>query len=123
MLRRAVAGRRKVARTGRLRSPLGGDVVKLFHGVRELNDPETSASLEDTLRAEAQKAARRTLRHRFGRLSNRRIIATLRATADAAAYLEESDQVLLDRWFAEYEIALRGLRAGQNNEAGPSPDA
>lgn len=83
-----------------------------------MNEPEATANLEDTLRAEAQKAARRTLRHKFGRLSNRRIIATLRATSDADAYREQSDQTLLDRWFAEYEVALTRLRAGQNREAG-----
>ncbi len=69
------------------------------------------ATFEDTLRSDTEKAARRTLRHKFGRLSNRRIISTLRSAADAHMYEEHSDEVLLDRWFTEYEAAIRRLRA------------
>ena len=76
-----------------------------------MNDPQVQASFEETLRSDSEKAARRTLRHKFGRLSNRRIISTLRAAADAEVYQQESDEMLLDRWFAEYEAALRRLRA------------
>ena len=78
-----------------------------------MNEPEFQATFEDTLRADSEKAARRTLRHKFGRLSNRRIISTLRAAAGADVYEQDSDEVLLDRWFAEYEAALRRLRAGE----------
>ncbi len=74
-------------------------------------DPEVRPTFEDMLHADAEKVARRTLRHKFGRLSNRRIIATLRSAADAHMYESQSDEALLDRWFAEYEAALRRLRA------------
>ncbi len=74
-------------------------------------ESQAQATFEDTLRADTEKAARRTLRHKFGRLSNRRILSTLRAASDAHIYAEQTDEALLDRWFAEYEAALRRLRA------------
>ncbi len=74
-------------------------------------DPQLQPTFEDTLRSDTEKAARRTLRHKFGRLSNRRIISILRSSADAHMYEEQPDEVLLDRWFSEYEAALRRLRA------------
>ncbi len=76
-----------------------------------MNDPQLQPTFEDMLRSDTEKVARRTLRHKFGRLSNRRIISILRSTADAHMYEEQPDEVLLDRWFAEYEAALRRLRA------------
>ncbi len=84
----------------------------------ELIDPQSQATFEDTLRIDTEKAARRTLRHKFGRLSNRRIISILRSAADAHVYEEQPDEVLLDRWFAEYEAALRRLRAQSASQAG-----
>ncbi len=74
-------------------------------------DPEIRPTFEEMLHADAEKVARRTLRNKFGRLSNRRIIATLRSAADAEQYESQSDEALLDRWFAEYEAAMRRLRA------------
>jgi hypothetical protein len=76
-----------------------------------LIDPQLHPTFEDMLRSDTEKAARRTLRHKFGRLSNRRIISILRSTADAHMYEAQPDEVLLDRWFTEYEAALRRLRA------------
>jgi len=76
-----------------------------------LIDPQLQPTFEDTLRSDTEKAARRTLRHKFGRLSNRRIISVLRSAADAHMYETEPDEELLDRWFTEYEAALRRLRA------------
>ncbi len=76
-----------------------------------MEDRNVRATFEDTLRSDTEKAARRTLRYKFGRLSNRRILSTLRGTADAAVYEQQPDQALLDRWFTEYEAALRRLRA------------
>ena len=70
----------------------------------------TALTFEDTLRLDAEKTARRTLQYRFGRLSNRRIIATLRASIDADAYAEQPDDELLERWFAVYETSLRRLQ-------------
>jgi hypothetical protein len=79
---------------------------------------QSQASFEDTLRRDTESAARRTLRHKFGRLSNRRIISILRSAADAHIYEEQPDEVLLDRWFAEYDMALRRLRAKSEVQAG-----
>jgi len=76
-----------------------------------LIDPQLQLTFEDTLRSDTEKAARRTLRHKFGRLSNRRIISILRSAADAHMYETHPDEELLDRWFTEYEAALRRLRA------------
>jgi hypothetical protein len=78
-----------------------------------LIETRAQATFEDTLRADTEKAARRTLRHKFGRLSNRRILSTLRGASDADAYAGDSDEALLDRWFTEYEAALRRLRAAR----------
>jgi hypothetical protein len=74
-------------------------------------DAPEHRTVDETLKLDAEKVARRTLRHKFGRLSNRRILATLRAADDAVEYANVSDDELLDRWFAEYEAALRRLRA------------
>ena len=74
---------------------------------------DTQRRLEAVLRADAQEVARRTLRHKFGRLSNRRIIATLRAALPADLQAELADGELLDRWFAEYGTAVDRLRSEQ----------
>ena len=57
---------------------------------------DTKRRLDAVLRADAQEVARRTLRHKFGRLSNRRIIATLRAALPADLQTELADGELLD---------------------------
>jgi hypothetical protein len=94
------------------------DILRRYEGgVVALIDPQMQANFEDTLRADVEKVARRTLRHKFGRLSNRRILSILRASADAHAYEGQPDEALLDRWFTEYEAALRRLRA-QGAQAG-----
>lgn len=55
------------------------------------------------LRADAREVAERSLRHKFGRLSNIRILGVLRPAADKADELRSlSDNDLLDRWFAEF---------------------
>jgi hypothetical protein len=46
-------------------------------------------------------------------LSNRRIIATLRAALPADLQTELADGELLDRWFAEYATAVDRLRSEQ----------
>jgi hypothetical protein len=74
---------------------------------------DTGRRLEAVLRADAQEVARRTLRHKFGRLSNRRILATLRAALPDGLGLELADGELLDRWFAEYATAVDQLRSQQ----------
>jgi hypothetical protein len=74
---------------------------------------ETVGRLEAVLRADAQEVARRTLRHKFGRLSNRRILATLKAALPEDLHTELADGELLDRWFAEYATAVDVLRSQQ----------
>ena len=81
-------------------------------------ESRAQVTFEDMLRADTESVARRTLRHKFGRLSNRRIISVLRSAADAHVYEQQSDEALLDRWFAEYESALRRLRAKPSSQAG-----
>lgn len=70
----------------------------------------TSPVLETALRNDAEEVARRTLRYKFGRLSNRKIVARIRAALPSPPEL--SDDVLLERWFAEYDAALQRLRVG-----------
>ena len=71
---------------------------------------DTERRLDDVLRADAQEVARRTLRYKFGRLSNRRILATLKAALEADAQAGLPDGELLDRWFAEYAAAVDRFR-------------
>jgi hypothetical protein len=75
---------------------------------------DTQRRLDAVLRADAQEVARRTLRHKFGRLSNRRIIATLRAALPTDLEADVADGELLDRWFAEYATAVDQLRSQQH---------
>ena len=75
---------------------------------------DTQRRLDAVLRADAQEVARRTLRHKFGRLSNRRILATLRAALPVDLQGELADGDLLDRWFAEYTTAVDRLRSEQH---------
>ncbi len=74
---------------------------------------DTQWRLDAVLRADAQEVARRTLRHKFGRLSNRRILATLRGALPADVQARLADDELLDRWFAEYAAAVDRLRSAQ----------
>lgn len=75
---------------------------------------DTQRRLEAVLRADAQEVARRTLRHKFGRLSNRRILATLRGALPAELQAQLADDELLDRWFSEYANAVDRLRSAQH---------
>jgi hypothetical protein len=53
--------------------------------------------------ADAQEAAERSLRNKFGRLSNRRILSVLRPTAEKVDELRGlPDKQLLDDWFTEF---------------------
>ncbi len=74
---------------------------------------DTQRRLDAVLRADAQEVARRTLRYKFGRLSNRRILATLRAALPSDLQMELADGELLDQWFAEYASAVDRLRSEQ----------
>ena len=75
---------------------------------------DTQRRLDAVLRADAQEVARRTLRHKFGRLSNRRILATLRAALPTGLQPQLADGEMLDRWFAEYATAVDRLRSEQH---------
>jgi hypothetical protein len=72
---------------------------------------DSDGRLDAVLRADAQEVARRTLRHKFGRLSNRRILATLKAALPEDLQAQLADVELLDRWFAEYATAVDRLRS------------
>ena len=82
-----------------------------------MENADTDSRLEAVLRADAQEVARRTLRYKFGRLSNRRILATLKAAlpSDLTTTVDEAD--LLDRWFAEYQSAVDRMRSQQQQLA------
>jgi hypothetical protein len=55
------------------------------------------------VQADAREVAERSLRHRFGRLSNTRILSVLRPAANKVDGLQGlSDADLLDRWFVEF---------------------
>jgi hypothetical protein len=79
-----------------------------------MEQSDTQRRLEAVLRTDAQEVARRTLRYKFGRLSNRRILATLRAALPVDLQGELADGDLLDRWFAEYTTAVERLRSEQH---------
>ena len=53
----------------------------------------------ELVQADAREVAERSLRHRFGRLSNTRILSVLRPAANKVGL---SDADLLDRWFVEF---------------------
>ena len=71
---------------------------------------DTQRRLDAVLRADAQEVARRTLRYKFGRLSNRRILATLKSALADDLHGAFDDAELLDRWFAEYATAVDRMR-------------
>ena len=58
---------------------------------------------QSLVRADAREVAEHSLRYRFGRLSNMRILSVLRPAADKVDGLRGlSDSDLLDRWFVEF---------------------
>ncbi|HTW86101.1 MAG TPA: hypothetical protein VMD91_18665 [Candidatus Sulfotelmatobacter sp.] len=67
---------------------------------------------DQVLREDAREVARRTLRYKFGRLSNRRILGVLRTAAAGDPRMRQaSDAELLDLWFGAYADSLRTLRS------------
>ena len=76
----------------------------------------SASGFDHVLREDAREVARRTLRYKFGRLSNRRILGVLRpAAADDPRMRDASDAELLDLWFGAYADSLRTLRNGSLN--------
>ncbi|MBV8602872.1 MAG: hypothetical protein JO359_15015 [Candidatus Eremiobacteraeota bacterium] len=67
--------------------------------------------LDRALHEDAFECAFRAALYKFGRLSNRRILELLRATAASNAIaVRETDRELLDRWFATYSFYFRLLK-------------
>ena len=65
---------------------------------------------------DAFECAFRTGMHKFGRLSNRRILELLHATAQAAGMeLDADDADLLDRWFSVYSVYFHELKSRQHS--------
>ena len=65
---------------------------------------------ERTLHEDAYEVAKRTTRYKFGRLSNRRILAVLHdAAVRAGIPITQSDDELLEMWFATYEQYRKAL--------------
>lgn len=63
------------------------------------------------VRADAREAAERSLRDKFGRLSNRRILRVLRPVADRVDELQgRTDTDLLDDWFVVFTLVRRELQ-------------
>ncbi len=62
--------------------------------------------------ADAREAAERSLRKKFGRLSNRRILGVLRPAADKVADLQRrTDSDLLDDWFTAFTLLRKELQS------------
>jgi hypothetical protein len=72
-------------------------------------------SLDDyqaVVRADAREAAERSLRKKFGRLSNRRILGVLRPAADKVDELKgRTDSDLLDDWFTAFAQVRKELQS------------
>jgi hypothetical protein len=69
--------------------------------------------LRRILEEDAEKTARRVVRrHKFGRLSDRRIVTLLRPHADANGLQAVRDQQLLDLWFSAFATHVERLRSG-----------
>jgi hypothetical protein len=91
------------------------------HGLAASDVPASRAEVnawgshfERILEEDVLDAAERTLRDRFGRLSNRRILAVLRQAAiHEPSLCDAPDAVLLDLWFTAYALALQRLRDTQ----------
>jgi hypothetical protein len=68
--------------------------------------------LRRILDEDAGRVAQRVVRrHKFGRLSDRRIITLLRPHADANGLTSVRDQQLLDLWFTAFASHVERLRA------------
>ncbi len=81
------------------------------------NEPDNVDELQRILDEDAEQTARRVLRrHKFGRLSDRRIITLLRPHAEASGLSDVRDQQLVDLWFVAFARHVERLR-------GPSPSA
>jgi hypothetical protein len=81
------------------------------------NESNTVDDLQRILDEDAERTARRVVRrHKFGRLSDRRIITLLRPHADASGLSDVRDRQLLDLWFVAFARHVERLR-GPNTSA------
>jgi hypothetical protein len=82
-----------------------------------VNEPRGVDELQRILDEDAERTARRVLRrHKFGRLSDRRIITLLRPHAEASGLSDVRDRQLLDLWFVAFARHVERLR-GPNTSA------
>jgi hypothetical protein len=70
--------------------------------------------LESVIGSDAEDVARRTLRYKFGRLSNRGIVTRIREMG-AFSSDDMRDEEILKRWFDKYDAALYRLRVEKQN--------
>jgi hypothetical protein len=82
-----------------------------------VHEPRAVDELQRILDEDAERTARRVLRrHKFGRLSDRRIITLLRPHAEASGLSDVRDRQLLDLWFVAFARHVERLR-GPNTSA------
>ena len=73
--------------------------------------PEPDVPFMEAIQADAREVAKRTLRSKFGRLSNARILRILHQAAANDRTLERaSDEQLLSLWFDAFAAAREELR-------------
>jgi hypothetical protein len=71
--------------------------------------------VERVIHEDAFECAFRAGMYKFGRLSNRRILELLHATAQSAQIeLDADDTDLLDRWFSVYSVYFHELKSRQH---------
>jgi hypothetical protein len=76
-------------------------------------DMQPIQQFQALVRADAREVAERSLRHKFGRLSNIRILNVLRPAAEKVdEFRALSDSNLLDLWFAEFNRLRSEMRLG-----------
>lgn len=68
-----------------------------------MNIAATALSLNEAILTDAREVVRRVRRYKFGRLSNRAIVARVRTLADAEEARQLSDEQLLARWFEAFD--------------------
>ena len=72
---------------------------------------EPDVPFMEVIQADAREVAKRTLRSKFGRLSNARILRIMhQAAANDRAVKRASDEELLALWFDAFEAAREELR-------------
>ncbi|HTX02765.1 MAG TPA: hypothetical protein VMD07_03710 [Candidatus Acidoferrales bacterium] len=72
--------------------------------------------MERVIHEDAFECAFRAGMYKFGRLSNRRILELLHATArNASIELDAEDSILLDRWFSVYSLYFHELKSRQHS--------